>query len=154
MTHGFDDQGSQYDAEGNLKNWWTKEDSTKFAQKTQVLADQFSKMLAVDTFHVNGRLTLGENIADLGGLIIAYEAFKRTPEGKSDKKNNVLKRAPHTQANVCSNDWDRPYSRVEAAFPAERLKENKFWPSIARVNNTYGDRNLVCTCEPVESYAQ
>jgi len=86
-------------------------------------------------------------------MISIRNEIKLIEEGLSDRKNNVLKRAPHTQANVCSNEWDRPYTRQEAAFPADRLKENKFWPSIARVNNTYGDRNLVCTCEPVESYA-
>jgi glycine dehydrogenase len=86
-------------------------------------------------------------------MISIRKEIRLIEEGLSDRKNNVLKRAPHTQANVCSNEWDRPYTRQEAAFPADRLKENKFWPSIARVNNTYGDRNLVCTCEPVESYA-
>jgi glycine dehydrogenase len=75
-------------------------------------------------------------------------------EGLADKKDNVLKRAPHTQKNICTNEWDRPYSRQEAAFPVERLQISKFWPTVARVNNTYGDRNLVCTCEPVSSYAE
>lgn len=74
--------------------------------------------------------------------------------GKADKANNVLKHAPHTQFIVMANEWDRPYSRTEAAFPLAYVTENKFWPSISRVNNTYGDRNLVCTCEPVESYME
>lgn len=87
-------------------------------------------------------------------MISIRNEIKHIEEGNRDRKNNVLKRAPHTQANICSNDWDRPYTREEAAFPSDRLRSNKFWPSIARVNNTYGDRNLVCTCEPVESYAQ
>jgi len=86
-------------------------------------------------------------------MISIRNEIKKVEEGNSDKKDNVLKRAPHTQANICSNEWNRPYSREEAAFPADYLKGNKFWPSIARVNNTYGDRNLVCTCEPVASYA-
>ena len=86
-------------------------------------------------------------------MISIRNEIKKIEDGNSDKKDNVLKRAPHTQANICSNEWNRPYSREEAAFPAEYLKRNKFWPSIARVNNTYGDRNLVCTCEPVASYA-
>jgi glycine dehydrogenase len=73
--------------------------------------------------------------------------------GEVDKKTNVLKRAPHTQANICANVWDRPYTREKAAFPIGYLRLNKFWPTIARVNNTFGDRNLVCTCEPVSSYA-
>ncbi len=74
--------------------------------------------------------------------------------GSADKANNVLKNAPHTQFIVMANEWTRPYSRTEAAFPLQYVTENKFWPSISRVNNTYGDRNLVCTCEPVESYME
>jgi glycine dehydrogenase len=74
--------------------------------------------------------------------------------GTADKADNVLKHAPHTQFIITANDWTRPYTRQEAAFPLEYVKENKFWPSISRVNNTYGDRNLVCTCEPVESYME
>ena len=80
--------------------------------------------------------------------------IREIENGSADKKENVLKRAPHTQMNICSTLWNRPYSREKAAFPIERLKTNKFWPTIARVNNTYGDRNLVCTCEPVSSYAE
>lgn len=71
-----------------------------------------------------------------------------------DKKDNPLKNAPHTQFLICSNDWEKPYSRELAAFPLAYLKENKFWPAVARVNNTYGDRNLQCTCEPVSAYAE
>jgi glycine dehydrogenase len=80
--------------------------------------------------------------------------IREIEDGKADKKDNVLKRAPHTMANICANVWERPYSREKAAFPEDRIRSNKFWPSIARVNNTYGDRNLVCTCEPVSSYAE
>jgi glycine dehydrogenase len=74
--------------------------------------------------------------------------------GTADKADNILKHAPHTQFIITANDWTRPYTRQEAAFPLEYVKENKFWPSISRVNNTYGDRNLVCTCEPMESYME
>lgn len=86
MTHGFDDQGSQYDKEGNLKVWWTPEDAAKFKKKVQVVIDQYNKYTVLDNLHVNGSLTTGENMADIGGLTIAYQAFKNTPEGKSDKK--------------------------------------------------------------------
>jgi glycine dehydrogenase len=72
--------------------------------------------------------------------------------GTADKANNVLKHAPHTQFVITANEWTMPYTRKEAAYPLPYVKENKFWPSISRVNNTFGDRNLVCTCEPVESY--
>ena len=83
MSHGFDDNGSKYDADGTLRNWWTEEDRTKFDAKTKTLAKQFDDYTVLDTIHVNGKLTLGENIGDLGGLNVAYEAFKMTPQGKS-----------------------------------------------------------------------
>jgi len=85
MSHGFDDNGSKYDADGTLRNWWTEEDRTKFDAKTKTLVKQFDDYTVLDTIHVNGKLTLGENIGDLGGLNVAYEAFKMTPQGKSTK---------------------------------------------------------------------
>lgn len=75
-------------------------------------------------------------------------------EGKLDKKDNPLKNAPHTQLTVCSDDWNKPYSREMAAFPMDVIKQNKFWPSVSRVNDTYGDRNLICVCLPTEVYAE
>ncbi|HMH20964.1 MAG TPA: M13 family metallopeptidase [Puia sp.] len=90
MTHGFDDQGAQYDKDGNLKNWWSKEDSVKFVARTRAVIDQYNKYVAVDTFHVNGALTTGENIADLGGLTIAYDAFKLTAQGKDTTRIDGL----------------------------------------------------------------
>lgn len=86
LTHGFDDQGRQYDKDGNLKDWWTKEDADKFKAKVQVVIDQYSKYTVLNNVHLNGSLTQGENLADCGGLAIAYQAFKNTPEGKSDTK--------------------------------------------------------------------
>jgi glycine dehydrogenase len=74
-------------------------------------------------------------------------------ENKIDKKDNPLKNAPHTQFVVCSDEWKRPYSREMAAFPLDYVKQNKFWPSVSRVNDTYGDRNLICVCLPTELYA-
>lgn len=74
--------------------------------------------------------------------------------GTLDKKDNPLKNAPHTQFMICSDEWKKPYTREMAAFPLDYIKQNKFWPSVARVNDTYGDRNLQCTCEPVSSYAE
>ncbi len=86
MTHGFDDQGRQYDADGNLKDWWTEDDAKKFTDKADVVIKQFNSYTVLDTVHVNGELTLGENLADLGGLAIAYEAFKKTAQGKGQTK--------------------------------------------------------------------
>lgn len=74
-------------------------------------------------------------------------------ENKIDKKDNPLKNAPHTQFAVCSDEWKKPYSREMAAFPMDVIKQNKFWPSVSRVNDTYGDRNLICVCLPTEMYA-
>jgi putative endopeptidase len=80
MTHGFDDQGRLYDAQGNLREWWVPADSKNFNAKAKKLAAQYSKYTVLDSLHVNGNLTLGENIADLGGVTIAYDAFQLTPE--------------------------------------------------------------------------
>ncbi|QKJ29263.1 M13 family metallopeptidase [Mucilaginibacter mali] len=90
MTHGFDDQGAQYDKEGNLKQWWTKEDEAKFKAKTQMVVDQYNKFVVFKDLNVNGKLTLGENIADIGGLAIAYNAFKNTEQGKGNTKIDGL----------------------------------------------------------------
>jgi putative endopeptidase len=82
MTHGFDDQGRQYDAAGNLRDWWTKEDEERFQARARLVERQFSGYLAVDSTRVNGKLTLGENIADLGGVQIAYAALEHSLAGK------------------------------------------------------------------------
>ncbi len=86
MTHGFDDSGSRFDAQGNLRDWWTTKDNEQFRSRTGRVVDQFNGYVALDTLHVNGRLTLGENIADLGGLSVAYEAFERSLKGKPRTK--------------------------------------------------------------------
>ncbi len=76
LTHGFDDEGSQFDAKGNLKDWWTKDDREKFDARTKCVDDQYSSYVAVDDLHINGKLTLGENVADLGGEILAFQAWQ------------------------------------------------------------------------------
>jgi glycine dehydrogenase len=85
-------------------------------------------------------------------LISIHDEIVRIEEGQSDKVDNALKNAPHTQHVICADEWNHVYSRSQAAFPLPYVKENKFWPSVGRVNNTHGDRNLICTCEPVSSY--
>jgi putative endopeptidase len=77
LTHGFDDEGRKYDAQGNLRDWWTKEDADRFTAQANLVVDQFASYVAVDSLHLNGRLTLGENLADLNGLRIAYAALER-----------------------------------------------------------------------------
>ncbi|HEY4326040.1 MAG TPA: M13 family metallopeptidase [Mucilaginibacter sp.] len=86
MTHGFDDQGRQFDADGTLRDWWTKDDADKFKSRADQVVAQYNAFTVLDTLHVNGKLTLGENLADLGGLNVAYAAFKKTKEGQSHKK--------------------------------------------------------------------
>ena len=82
ITHGFDDEGRQFDAQGNLSGWWTDSDTEEFKRRAKVVEKQFDDYVAIDTVHVNGKLTLGENIADLGGLLIAYGAYRRSLQGK------------------------------------------------------------------------
>jgi putative endopeptidase len=84
VTHGFDDEGRQFDEAGNLRNWWTKEDEKRFNEKAKVMIDQFQHYVVLDSLHVNGKASLGENIADLGGVVIGYDAFKKTREGRAD----------------------------------------------------------------------
>ena len=85
-------------------------------------------------------------------LLAIRNEIKMIEEGKADRVNNPLKNAPHTQQMVINDDWQHPYSRQAAAFPLAYVAHNKFWPAVARVNNTVGDRHLICTCEPVENY--
>ena len=86
LLHGFDDEGSQFDAHGNLVEWWTAEDRAAFATRTRKLVEQFDAYVAIDDLHIDGKVSLGENIADLGGLLVAYDAFKLTAQGRSDAK--------------------------------------------------------------------
>jgi glycine dehydrogenase len=74
-------------------------------------------------------------------------------EGRADKVSNALKGAPHTASVVAADKWDRKYSREQAAFPKAWVRANKFWPTVGRVDNVHGDRVLICTCPPLESYA-
>ena len=84
-------------------------------------------------------------------LISIREEIAAIENGTSDKLDNPLKNAPHTQAVICADEWNHSYTRQQAAFPLYYVTQNKFWPSVARVNNTHGDRNLICSCEPIES---
>ncbi len=102
--------------------------------------------------------TESEDRAELDRFVDALIAIRReiddVIEGRVDAKNNVLKRAPHTAAVCAADEWDRPYSRAQAAYPAPWSRENKLWPAVGRVDNVHGDRVLICSCEPVESYAE
>lgn len=88
MTHGFDDQGRKYNLNGMREDWWTKKDEELFTKNADLIVKQFDDFIAVDSMHINGSLTLGENIADLGGITISYNAFKKTEQGQSENKIN------------------------------------------------------------------
>jgi glycine dehydrogenase len=86
-------------------------------------------------------------------MISIHAEIEAIATGRQDRQNNLLKNAPHTVRQIASDKWDRPYSREQAAFPAPWTREHKFWPAVARVDNVYGDRNLLCSCPPVEEFA-
>ena len=87
-------------------------------------------------------------------LLAIREEIEEVASGKVDAVNNVLKNAPHTEYAVLNDNWDKPYSREKAAYPLEFVRNNKFWPAVARVDDAYGDRNLVCSCLPIEAYEE
>ena len=130
MTHGFDDQGRQYDADGNLHDWWTPEDAVKFTDKAQVVVAQFNSYTVLDSVHVNGQLTLGENLADLGGLAIAYEAFKKTKQGQSGEAIDGF--TPEQRFFLSWAQVWRSSTRPEEL--AQRIKTDPHSPNELRCN--------------------
>jgi glycine dehydrogenase len=86
-------------------------------------------------------------------MVAIAEEIKKVSNGSFDKENNPLKNAPHTAEVILANEWNRPYTREEAAYPVGRLRKNKYWPPVGRADNVYGDRNLFCTCVPISEYA-
>jgi glycine dehydrogenase len=87
-------------------------------------------------------------------MIAIHGEIQEVIDGKADRQNNVLKHAPHTAAAVSADEWPHPYSRHQAAYPLPFVKAKKFWPSVGRIDNPYGDRNLMCSCPPVEAFAE
>ncbi|TDG37450.1 M13 family peptidase [Pedobacter changchengzhani] len=132
MTHGFDDQGRQYDATGNLKEWWTKADADKFKSKADKVVALYNKFTLLDNQHVNGSLTLGENLADIGGINIAYDAFKLTEQGKGDKKIDGL--TPDQRFFLSFAQVWRMKTRDETM--RVRLKTDPHSPEMFRVNGS------------------
>ncbi|MFL5752800.1 MAG: M13 family metallopeptidase, partial [Bacteroidia bacterium] len=149
LTHGFDDEGRQFDEKGNLKNWWTKEDEEKFNQRTKLYIEQFNNYVVLDSMHVRGQATLGENIADLGGVVVGLDAFKKTEQYKKgekingytpvqrfflgyalgwlghmtdDKLANLIITNVHAPGNLRVNG---PYSNVPEFYEAFGVKEGK-----------------------------
>jgi glycine dehydrogenase len=134
-----------------------------------ILVDDVAKRLMDYGFHaptmsfpVPGTLmiepTESESLEELdrfcNALISIRQEIQDVEDGRIDPENNPLKHAPHTAREVASDNWDRPYSREQGAFPVSWVRENKFWPPVGRVDNVYGDRNLFCVCIPTEAYAE
>ena len=131
LTHGFDDNGSLFDEKGNLKNWWTKADRKKFMAKTKVLVKQYNDFIAVDELHVNGNLTLGENIADLGGVVLAYHAFEKYMK-KHGRPRDLGGYTPEQRFFFGNVATERGLMRKEAA--RLRAVSDPHAPSYTRVN--------------------
>lgn len=135
ITHGFDDQGRKYNAQGNLQSWWSPEDSAKYCTRTKMIVRQFNNYIAVDSLHINGELTQGENIADLGGTVMAYEAFKQTDHFK----NNVIIAGLNPSQRFFLGyalAW-MLNERPEAI--ANQVKSNEHSPAKFRVNGPLSD---------------
>jgi len=141
-------------------------DARPFKRSADVEVEDIAKRLMDYGFHaptmsfpVAGTLMIEPTESESKGeldrycdaLIAIREEIRAIEEGRADRKDNVLKRAPHTARAVASDQWGRPYSREQAAFPAPWTRQHKFWPAVARIDNVYGDRNLFCSCPPVES---
>ena len=142
--------------------------TNRFKEEANVEVEDIAKRLMDYGFHaptvsfpVHGTLmiepTESEPKAELDrfadALIAIHKEIRDIIDGKADKVDNVLKNAPHTAQVVMSDEWKHPYSRTQAAYPLPYLRNRKFWPAVGRINNTYGDRNLMCSCPPIEEYA-
>ena len=135
LTHGFDDQGRQYDPKGNLQNWWTDEDVKKFEAKAKLMVEQFDNYIVLDSMHINGKATLGENIADLGGLVTGYDAFKLTDQYKEGKPINGFTPGQRYWLGYAYS-W-LGQQRNESL--AERVMTDVHSPNFLRVNGPYSD---------------
>jgi glycine dehydrogenase len=142
-------------------------DARPFKRSADVEVEDIAKRLMDYGFHaptisfpVAGTLMIEPTESEAKGeldrycdaLIAIREEVRAVEEGRADRKDNLLKHSPHTARAVASDQWNRPYSREQAAFPAPWTRQHKFWPVVARVDNAYGDRNLFCSCPPVEAF--
>ena len=142
-------------------------DCRTFDQSAEIKIDDIAKRLMDFGFHaptmswpVPGTLmiepTESESKEELDRFCEAMIAIRaeiaQIEQGKSDRKDNPLKGAPHTAEAICSDSWNHKYTREQAAYPLQWVRNRKFWPAVGRVDNPYGDRNLVCSCEPLSAY--
>jgi putative endopeptidase len=130
LTHGFDDEGSQFDAHGNLRNWWTKEDREKFEARTKCVEDQYAGYVVVDEVHINSKLTLGEDVADLGGEILAYMAWKGATKGQNLNPLDGL--TPEQRFFIGFAQWDCSNERPEDL--RVRAATDPHSPGVYRIN--------------------
>ncbi len=137
MTHGFDDQGRLYDEKGNLQGWWTASDSAKFVEKSKLMVEQYNNYVVLDSMRINGKATLGENIADLGGLVIGYEAMKMTKDGQENKEIGGFN-ADQRYFLGYAFSW-AVYYRPEML--AKRVMTDVHSPAFLRVNGPYSNIN-------------
>lgn len=144
-------------------------DLRQFKQQLNIDVEDISKRLIDYGYHaptvsfpVAGTMmiepTESESKAELDrfadALISIRKEIQEIADGKADLQDNVLKNAPHTAQEALSEDWNHPYTRYKAVYPLYYLRQNKFWPSVGRINNTYGERNIMCACPPIESYVE
>ena len=135
MTHGFDDEGRQYDPKGNLQNWWTDNDVKEFTTKSDLMVNQFNNYIVLDSMHINGKATLGENIADLGGLVIGYDAFRKTDQYKNSKE--ICGFTPGQRFWLgYAYSW---LGQQRDASLAQRVLTDVHSPNFLRVNGPYSD---------------
>ena len=140
-------------------------DARPFKRSADVEVEDIAKRLIDYGFHaptmsfpVAGTLMIEPTESEAQGeldrfcdaMIAIREEIRAVEEGRADRRDNVLKRAPHTARAVASEEWKRPYSREQAVFPSPWTRQHKFWPAVARIDSVYGDRNLFCSCPPIE----
>ncbi len=135
ITHGFDDEGRKYDAQGNLKDWWTQSDNDKFKERTEKIIAQYDAYVPVDSMHIDGKLTTGENIADLGGLTVAFTAFKKTDEFKNNEMIDGL-----TPSQRFFLSWAQVWkNNIRDKALMQRLKTDPHSPGQYRVIGPLSD---------------
>jgi putative endopeptidase len=142
ISHGFDDQGRQFDKTGNLRDWWTAQDADQFKAKTQILIDQFNRFVIKDSIHANGELTLGENIADLGGLSISYQAFHNTLKGKE---------AP---APIDGFTADQRFYLAYALIWAQNIREAEMLRRVKEDVHSLGEHRVMGPLVNIETFYQ
>ena len=130
ITHTFDDQGAQYDKDGNVKNWWTKDDYEKFKSRIKQVIDLYGTFTVLDSLHINGAMTVGENTADIAGIAVAYDAFKMTQEGQDSTKIGNFTPDQRFFLSV-ARIWK---VKMKDEFLRAWIKNNPHSPPVWRVN--------------------